>query len=227
MGTLTRWAVLFLLFASVIVPTSAADAPAKKEGDSPKKKEQKHEEEYVVVGQYEGVITNFTSGQKTFTATVSVRVPDEAALRHMADLKQQLAGTRDGNAAAKLLREINQGAETKVDRTFEASEDVKVRTSDLPVEFDENGKRKKYNSAELKQKKGGNLWGYPSDIEQLAKGTNVKLFLSVKKSTAEAMKKRKKTTRPARPKTDAADPTEDDPPLVRMIYILGETKKPG
>jgi hypothetical protein len=238
MYSIFRWAGLALLMAAFVFPVLGADARTKKkDGDDKSAKSKDSKEEYVVIQQYEGVITQITSGEKTFTATVIIHTPNQEAIKKLNELRAQLQGTTDIGTAQNLTKQIfetqaavQKGAEEKVDKTFEAPEDVKVRIGELPIEFDENGVRKKPTEAERKQKKGpGNLWGYPADFEQLANGTNVKLFLSVKKATAEALKKRtnKKVVGRAKPKEPEIDPTDDDPPTVRMIYILPETKKPG
>jgi hypothetical protein len=241
MYSIFRWAGLALLLAALVFPALGADAKSKKkDGDdkSAKSKDnKKHEEEYVVIQQYEGVVTQITSGEKTFSATVIIHTPNQEAIKKLNELRAQLQGTTDIGTAQNLTKQIfetqaavQKGAEEKVEKTFEASDEVKVRIGELPIEFDENGVRKKLTEVERRQKKGpGNLWGYPADFEQLANGTNVKLFLSVKKSTAEALKRRstKKVVGRVKAKEPEGDPTDDDPPTVRMIYILPETKKPG
>src|SRR5262249_22796614 len=63
---------------------------------------------------------------------------------------------------------------------FVLNDDTKVRTSSPPVEYDDNGKPKKYTPEELKKLKGpdSKLPGYTGDINNLAKDQIVTLYLA-------------------------------------------------
>lgn len=68
------------------------------------------------------------------------------------------------------------------DFDFTATEDIKVRVPNPPLQFDEKGRAKKYSSEELKQLKGDDpsdqkLPGYKSDISNLKEGSIVQVFL--------------------------------------------------
>jgi hypothetical protein len=68
----------------------------------------------------------------------------------------------------------------KQDIAFHAAEDVKVRTVNPPVTFDEKGNVKKYTREELKDLKGkdSKLPGYESSLDQLQAGQVVKVTLA-------------------------------------------------
>jgi hypothetical protein len=68
----------------------------------------------------------------------------------------------------------------KKDVDFRAAEDVKVRTVNPPVSYDEKGNVKKYTREELKELKGKdpNLPGYESSLDRLQTGQYVKVTLA-------------------------------------------------
>jgi hypothetical protein len=68
----------------------------------------------------------------------------------------------------------------KQDIAFHAAEDVKVRTLNPPVTFDEKGNIKNYTRDELKDLKGkdNKLPGYESSLDQLQAGQLVKVTLA-------------------------------------------------
>jgi hypothetical protein len=66
------------------------------------------------------------------------------------------------------------------DVDFQAEENVKVRTTELPEQFDDKGNPKKYTKEELKQLKGKdtNLPGYESNFESLRAGQLIQVTLA-------------------------------------------------
>jgi hypothetical protein len=107
------------------------------------------------------------------------------------------------------------------DVDFQTTEEVKVRTTVLPEEFDEKGNPKKYTKKELDELKGKdkNLPGYESAVEKLAVGQSVVLTLVVHKhkkpSTSLVSDKDKDKEKDAadkeKEKKDAADKEKDTP----------------
>jgi hypothetical protein len=227
-----RWTGLCVLIGAFVLPVLGADEKDAKKAatDDPEKKGEKKTEkkvdDYVVVGTYDGQVKDVSPAQKTFTLVVMQRVQDPEAAKRLAQLQAQLAQQRNAQGIYNLSQQIakarldaQRGVEQKVDKLFEAAEDVKVRINDLPVEYDDKGKVKKYTKAELATKKGGaNLWGYPAEFEQVSAGQYVKIILGVKKTAL-----KKKT--PAKKGAKSDDDDMEDGPQVREIRILGAEKE--
>lgn len=87
-------------------------------------------------------------------------------------------------AEANMFQVIN--ATQKVD--FQVEENVKVRTKELPEQFDEKGNIKKYTAAELAALKGKDKYlpGYESALESLKPGQIVQVKLSPHKKARPA-----------------------------------------
>jgi hypothetical protein len=239
MISLLRHLGLLVLAFALVLPSFAADSPSSKtDTKSDKKKDTKKEteDEYVTMGQFEGVVGQPGGRLKMQVITM---VPDQAAINKLAQLQAQVVrekaqGNRNnGFNAAAIQRTMAQmavqqaavarGKEQKVDKTFDVADDAKVRVAEPPVEFDDKGVRKKLSSTEMKAKKGpGNLWGFPGTVDQVSKGQNVKVFVGLKKSVIEALKKKKKPTGKSKTEDDV---TDESSPVVHMIYILSEAKK--
>jgi hypothetical protein len=109
---------------------------------------------------------------------------------------------------------------------LQASDDMKVRTLQLPVDFDEKGRPKRYSSKELQELKGSDpqLPGYTADFDSLKPDQYVRVYVARKKDTPKAPPVREK---PAAKKDKDADkePVMPDRPEIAMIVILAETKK--
>jgi hypothetical protein len=101
-----------------------------------------------------------------------------------------------------------------------AHDDAKVRTSFLPVLFDDEGNRKKWTEKEKKEFRGDTqIPGYPSDFDAIKSGQYVDVYFHKK---------------PPPPKGDKAEPKKkkgpDDEPEVKMtpefivIVIVSEGK---
>jgi hypothetical protein len=91
------------------------------------------------------------------------------------------------------------------DIDFQAEENVKVRTMELPEQFDEKGNVKKYTKEELKQLKGKdtNLPGYESAFEALKEGQLIQVTLADHKA-------KKPATSPGDAKDKEKDAKEKD-----------------
>lgn len=212
MQTSFRWAGLLVL-AIFVFPASGADD----------KKEQ-----LVAAGNITGKVLNVqgASGALTIQVTLKIPTPNVSAQNRIAVLTAVIA--QESAKGAKANRssltawqvELQQQQakaitfqDKKQDYRFETIEDVRVRIVEPPAEFDDQGKRKKLTSAQLKELKGpGNLWGYPAKFEQVQKDMIVQLVLARKKDAKASAKKEKD-----------ADPTEGV--LVTTIHILDDDVK--
>jgi hypothetical protein len=98
----------------------------------------------------------------------------------------QLQATRANLDLQQLFKVVT----NKKDIDFHAAEDVKVRTLNPPVTFDDKGNVKKYTAAELKELKGkdSNLPGYESSFDQLQTGQVLKVTLARTKEPAKSDK---------------------------------------
>jgi hypothetical protein len=104
---------------------------------------------------------------------------------------------------------------------FQADANVKVRTKDLPDQFDEKGNVKKYTSQELAALKGKDkdLIGYESSVEALQPGQVVQVSLRSHKKSSSA------THAPTASRKDkdddkAAEPATEHKMQATMIVIL-------
>jgi hypothetical protein len=108
------------------------------------------------------------------------------------------------------------------DVDLQATDEMKVRTLNPPVEFDEKGKPRKYTAKELKEMRGPDrkLPGYTADFESLKIGQIVRVTVARRKSVLKAMQ------HPQRVNTKDKDKENDAPlgdrPEVTMIVILAE-----
>lgn len=176
-----RWAG-FLLLLAIAFPITGADVK-KKEGDkkpdADKKKDDKKKEEP----------KQDPKDQMVFVAqTFAKMVKVENGLKltfHVLVFEGGKLVNKDNNK----------------DYDYELAENVKVRTKEPPVVFDEKGRQKVYTKEELLELKGGDpkSWGYQSDLEILQPGQIIQVFLGRKRSA---------------PRTD--------PPVVTTINIWGE-----
>ncbi|HTU16852.1 MAG TPA: hypothetical protein VMG10_02215 [Gemmataceae bacterium] len=81
------------------------------------------------------------------------------------------------------IRNMYQVVQATRDVDFQLTENVKVRTKNVPQQFDEKGEIKKYTREELAVLKGKdkNLMGYESSLEALQQGQTLLLALRVHK----------------------------------------------
>jgi hypothetical protein len=106
---------------------------------------------------------------------------------------------------------------------FHAVDDVKVRASTLPTEFDEKGKPRRYTLKEKRERKGNDprLPGYQVDFDTLKSEQLVQLTMVKRKPAGRVT--------PSKKNKDADGDDEKnkhpDRPEVMMIYIVAEPKK--
>jgi hypothetical protein len=100
----------------------------------------------------------------------------------MAQIQRLVAQMQVGQARAQ--QNLYNVVTRYQDIDFQAEENVKVRTMDLPEQFDEKGNIKRYTKEELKQLKGKdtNLPGYESSFEALKEGQQIQVKLAEHKA---------------------------------------------
>ena len=123
------------------------------------------------------------------------------------------------------------------DVEFQAEENVKVRTMELPEQFDEKGNIKKYTKEELKELKGKDthLPGYESTFEGLRAGQLIQVTLAEHKtkkpatSPGEVKEKEAKDKdakeKPALDKAVEKDKEKDKPALDKALDKDKDTEK--
>jgi hypothetical protein len=104
------------------------------------------------------------------------------------------------------------------DIEFQAEESVKVRTMDLPDQFDEKGNIKRYTKEELKELKGKDtkLPGYESAFESLRAGQLIQVTLAdhkAKKPTTSPGDAKETTDKDAKDKDAKKDEAKEKPAL--------------
>jgi hypothetical protein len=136
------------------------------------------------------------------------------ALRQLAVQAQQQRLATPGQAGSPL-----QITKVPKDIDLRASDEMKVRVLELPVEFDEKGKAKKWTKKEIAERKGPDpsLPGYTGDFDSLKAGQIVKVYLVKQKPAPKPVAKGKDKVK------------DDDEPVekrqeVWMVVILGEPK---
>jgi len=177
-------------FLGVFLVTLAVTQAQDKKSDSEKPTDPPEPKEKIVkVEEVVGKLTKIDLKKKSITVQVTFAVPDPAAQRRIDQLHAELSSaSRITNAAARARRasdiqaEINrQSSKVKQDHKDVAltlGEVPHVRLKTPPVEYDENGKRKKYSSDELKEMKGPkNEWGYTGEMDQLKTGQSLKAYV--------------------------------------------------
>jgi hypothetical protein len=98
--------------------------------------------------------------------------------QQMAQIQRIVAQMQVGQLRAQ--RNLYNVVNRYQDIEFQAEENVKVRTAELPENFDEKGNVKKYTREELRQLKGKdtNLPGYESSFEALKEGQLIQVTLA-------------------------------------------------
>jgi len=177
-------------------------------------------EKIVRVDQVTGKLTKLDTKKNTMTIQVTFAVPDPAAQRRIDQLRSELSSaSRITNAAARSRRmsdiqsEINrQASKVKQDHkdvSLTLGDEPHVRLKNPPVEYGENGKRKKHTSDELKELKGPkNEWGYIGAMDQLKTGQSLKAYVGKIKMDKSKEKE-----------------AGGNPPFVYKIHIYTEVKK--
>jgi hypothetical protein len=209
-----------LVVLAAVLPAGADDKkvdPAKMPAD---KKDAASK--MITAGELSGKIVNVEAAKKTINleVTLTYAVPNLGAIQNIANLKLQLAATRDPNAARSYMIQIAQNEANaytikKDPHTvdIETGDELKVRMANPPIAFDEKGKPKKYTAAELKELKGDpKLPGYAGDFDSLRPGQIVTVRLMKQKDTPKA-KPTKDTDK---------DLFGDNKPIATMVMIVAE-----
>jgi hypothetical protein len=216
------------------------DAKKKKPAKKKKKKEdaQAKAEKVVYGATVIGVLTQVSAGsQKDFSLEITRRyvITDPTAAANLLALQQQQRAAlfiRDPvqrqqtilQVAAQMAaaqRTLYRIQLTKSTVELHAADDMKVRTSFPPLDYDEKGNPKKYTLRELKALKGpGKLPGYPAEFDNLRANQVVRVYLPKALPPAPRKKGKKKGD------PDAAD---DDlakgRPEVVMVLVLHDAPK--
>jgi hypothetical protein len=234
-----RWAALALALG-LALPLQAADEkkdPKKKDADPADKPKA---EKIASSGNFVGTLTNVSANsQKDFTVQIKFKYlavnPQAQAnlLRQQQNLLQQQQRimlirnpVQRQQEMLKLLAQAQQSPqdlyqvkEYKKDVKLRAAEDMKVRTLEPPVDYDDKGHVKKYTKKELKELKGpGNLPGYTADFDSLRANQVVRVYLAKKKDAPKKAVKKKGKAKD-KDKEDDED-KEDDKPEVVMVVVL-------
>jgi hypothetical protein len=129
-------------------------------------------------------------------------------------LQAKLAKVQSGGAY-----KASRMATGRKDFELVATDDVKVRLLELPVEYDDTGHLKQFTAKERKELKGKEgLPGYRGAWENLAPGQTARLYLLPPKKKPE--EKKAKVDVEDKAVFDLLDETKK--PLVRMILVLAE-----
>lgn len=205
---------LFIL-GLLVLPAVAQD---KKKPDVDKDKDKDKDEVKVIgdskkklvsAGKLVGKLTQVEGTTKflTLQVTAKIQVPNPDALRNSATYQRQLAeASLDRNPVnrQRRLAEIqynmarNQANLYSVKEhhhkvELQAADDMKVRIFNLPVEFDDKGKPRKYTAKELSDLKGPDpkLPGYAAEYENLRAGQEVEVTFLRPKTVARPKSKDK------------------------------------
>lgn len=206
-------------------------------------------DKFVYVARLQGTVTAIDATQGTVALLVHYKAPNQQAFQKMAQLQQremqqemqvmqsmmrQIASRSNGrsrnyrpprgsSAQSQLNKTVNQMRQVAPklydDKTqivdLMLAEDVQVRVAMPPEEFDDKGKRKSYSPEELKTLKGNTkLWGFPGELGTLQVGHTVQVFVA-----------RKKTAHPPGHK-ETADELEENPPLIKVLYLSPAPPQP-
>jgi hypothetical protein len=203
--------------------------------ESPKKTQSKKEklqskEKMLASGKVTGKLTHVEGAQRYFVVQVKYAVsrPNLGAMQNIANLNRQLASARQNKDAkgalnAQMQLAWNQAIMYDVQTLdgpieFVADDDMKIRTLQLPVEYDDKGKPRKLTQKELKERRGSDLSlpGYEADFDMLKQGQLVNVSLE-------------KPSKPPAKKAEKKDPDGGDSKKERykalMVVIVAEPQK--
>jgi hypothetical protein len=231
MRLLIRWGAVLLL-VGLLLSGSLVSAQKKKDLDKDVDKEKEKgttTAKMVKAGQLVGKIVGVYESKKAIRLQVAYLVPklnigalnayQQAQLRYQqALLKRDAGGAR--NAQVQMMQQqrnlYNYERKTK-DYELTAIDDVVVRLSKPPEQFDEKGKVKRLTRKELKELKGDpKLPGYKAEFGDVQQDQMVQVNLVKKKDAPRPRPKKKKKGEDA----DEPDPLADHMPKVSMILIL-------
>jgi hypothetical protein len=224
-----RWAGIALLIAC----TLSLSADQQKDTQDPvKEPAKKAPEKLTSLGEYTGLLINLEDDQHlTVKVTLRFLEPNPSAVQQQQNLmRRQVEIMQNRNPVerqrqlAQLAVEVAQNQrnlytskEVQQDVRCQAVENIKVRTLQPPLAFDDRGNPRKYSAKELKELKGsGNLPGYASSYSNLRTGQTVTVHLAGKKE-AGTPKKGKDPDKELERKL-----LETDTSYVTMIVIVSE-----
>ena len=180
----------------------AADTKTKtkKKGEDTEKKTEK-KEKLVYGASFPGKLKEMdANSQKNFTVEVQIPVPNPDGQRNLFNAQQNwqrrqfdISRNRNRAQAAQQMQQLQfdiarempklQAGLVKMepkDVKLQAAENMRVRTVNLPLDYDEKGNVKKYTKKELEELRGPekNLPGYKAEFEALRAGQYVQVFLA-------------------------------------------------
>jgi hypothetical protein len=223
------------LVSALVCPALAADDkdPDKDKPDSKEIKEAK--DKLVSAGKITGKLTRVDGSQKYLTVQVTLKVAElkHDAPQHLVNLQRQLAEAglirnpvqrqqRIAEIQGQITRYQTTGMYTTKDQQqkfeLQATDDVKVRMQNPPVDFDDSGKPKKYTAKELKELKGPDpkLPGYTADFDSLKQDMTVDVYVAKPKSTTKSK---------SADKDKDKDASSGDTLRATMIVILSDPSK--
>jgi hypothetical protein len=214
---------------------------AKKEKDDDKKAD-KLEYSTAFVGKLTQMSGN---SQKDFTVQIEIKYlqPNVQAqnnlLRQQAEIARLQAQIRltpnpyqRQQLTVQLLQKVQQLNQQKlydvktVQKNIElrAADEVKVRTLQPPVDYDDKGNLKKYTQKELNELRGPNknLPGYTGEFESLRQGQIVKIYLSKKDANFAKNVKKKGGKKKKQDEEDADEDLDVSKPEAVMIVVMRE-----
>jgi hypothetical protein len=163
-------------------------APKASTAKSGKKEKLASKEKMLASGRVSGKLAHVEGAQRYFVVQVKyvVTTPNLGAIQNVANASRNLAQAKDAKAAvnARLDMARNQAVMydyRTIDGQFEfmADDKMKIRTLQLPVDYDDKGKPKKLSLKELKERRGSDLSlpGYEADFDTLRQGQLVDVYL--------------------------------------------------
>ena len=227
---------ILLAVISCTVLSSVADE--KKDAKKSDPAEKKALDQLKTATAITGKLSRVEGSQRYLTVTVAISIPVPTAasptnVLAQLQFRQQLAAERSpANRQRLLLQYLQQsgglGGGGYTIRTInkeleiQATDDMKVRTLLLPVDFDEKGRPKKYTAKEIKELKGPDpkLPGYTADFDSLKAEQTVRVYLAKKKEPPKEKGQDKE-----KKKGEDADVGSSEKPEALMVVILDEPKK--
>jgi len=231
--------ILPCLLAVSFFTVSTAFADGDKDAKKPDPKEKAATDKLLSSSSFMGRLVRVEGAQKYITVQVSipVAVPNGANLGNsfaLLQLQQQMATQRNpmqrqllqlqmlqlaaSGAGGYSFRQINKNID------LQAVDDLKVRTLQLPADFDEKGRPKRHTSKELQELKGDpKLPGYTSDFDSLKPDQIVKVYLAKKKEAPKPAVKEKPKEKDK--DGDKKDMAAEERAEISMVVILREPQK--
>jgi hypothetical protein len=208
-------AVLLLFLVSAVFADDEKKDKSSKKPDAPASQTEKKKEatpkKFVSAKPFAAKLLRVDPAQKTFSVEITIARGQENldAARNLISLRQQLLTTRDPGSIRNIQVEIlkNQAnlysrKDEKQKIELEAIDDMRVRTTMLPLETDEKGRPRKLTEKEKRELKGPetNLKGYMADFENLKAGQIVEVYLEKPSKGAAQHKPKDLVTAKERPK---------------------------